>query len=198
MANVVDIAGYEPTKSDQFFFDTNVWISLLFEDQSGHASRHNDRLSAFFTKTIANCSTILITPVVVSEFVHAYFKVDANHWGGDRGLDRSAMSSTRFFKHEYRQSDRYEKTKKKVRKLIARQMLRFSEPVPEFLFAEEGPKITLEETLETMEDVGDFNDAYFVELAYKLGLKLVTNDADFGATKRDVTILTPNRKMLAS
>ena len=42
----------------------------------------------------------------------------------------------------------------------------------------------------------DFNDRYYLKLAEKEGIKIITNDADFYSDLGDVEVITANRNLL--
>lgn len=175
--SVLAVNNYSFAPDDELLLDTNVWL-LVYGPQ-----RPGDSRVATYSQALANIlaanSRIYIDVLIVSEFINTYARLKWNVMGKPRGDFKRFRKSPDF---------------KPVAQDIAadvRQVLKHCSRV-------ENGFATLDIDGMVMEYSGgnsDFNDQVLAALCKERGLKLVTDDGDFGG--QGISVVTANRKLLA-
>lgn len=122
----------------------------------------------------------------MSEFINTYCRQEYNRY-----LRREGKDSGNFdFKHKYRATQDYNEAINEIHNIVNNQILKIFYKLDD-IFSE----IDITSIYDTPSEF-DFNDRYYLKLAEKEGIKIVTNDADFYSDLCDVEIITANRKLL--
>ena len=152
--------------TDQFFFDTNVWI-LLFSPIANYQLNDQKRYSAFFKELLRKDSPIFITSMIISEFANVQLRLDFNQWKSKSGITHPD------YKKDFIGTNEYKKSVASV-VLQIKKILRL--PIV-FKVSDNFNGIDFDNIITNFEYV-DFNDSYIAELAQRNNYKIVTNDAD--------------------
>lgn len=162
----------------RYLFDTNVWISI----QGPYVDARDFRTQSYsglMKKILQHGGTIIVSPVVIMEFVKVFISIQFN------ALYQNQGDAPRF--KEFRQTPAYKEIAENI-----------SDEVFHLLGNSEFHEIGLtgdeyDQAAKTL--VGgalEFNDALLVQICMNNGFILVTDDYDFADSKID--ILSANRK----
>lgn len=163
---VLDITKYEPQPDDNFFLDTNVWISV-FEPTGNARENAQSSYSSFLSKIFLANSKIHISSMVISEYINVLLRIDFNLW---KDVNNSPYAD---FKKDYRKTTRYKEKSSMIATTLMKQIL------PKCIKLNDNfNKIKLNALFENLSD-SDFNDLYIIELAKNNNLKIVSDDRDF-------------------
>jgi len=174
--NFLNARDYVPKEGDVFLVDTNVLVCLFtpFTDTDKSIGRQ-------YEDFIINRNPKLVIPsMVLSEFVSTNLKNKYNIFKGLNGIDIAYK--------EYRMLPEFEEELEHLKNVIDRQILKIMEKTDD-----DFTEIDIMECFSGAAESFDFSDKYYVELAKRKGLKILTNDFDFSVVK-DVDIVTTNNK----
>lgn len=183
---VIDARTHIPKKGDIYFPDCNILMYLTYTNGSYQLTLVSE-YSNLFTKIIESHSKLIITDILLSEFVNTYIQTEfhrlakLNHWSHDK----------RYFKSVFKKTQEYENILKEIRIIINRQLL----PVSDFVdspFSEFTSKI--DEVFDRPKTF-DFNDRYYGYEMEKRNAYIISNDADF-ADVPNCNIITTNNALL--
>ncbi|CRZ34601.1 PIN domain-containing protein [Herbinix hemicellulosilytica] len=181
---IINAANYTPTSNDRLFFDCNVMMYIFYT--AGSYSNNDIRIyTNIFNNAIRNKASIFIPSIFISEFVNSYIQAEYKRYIRINQLDKETFK----FKYDYRQTDDYKDTIQDVSNIINNQLLIIGHKLDD-IFSE----IDISNIFNN-EQTFDFNDRYYIELAKKNNLKIITNDSDFYIDE-NVDIITYNRKLL--
>jgi hypothetical protein len=177
-----DIQTYKPSENDKFLVDTNVWL-FLHCPLGNHRQNVIAKYSKFYKDIVIAKSKILISSSVVCEFMNRYVKLDYD-------LQKSTNSAIQEYKRTYRPTAEYKATVKQAAAAINK-ILPSCQKIHDNFDA-----ISMVNIFNHMEHV-DVSDSYMFELVNNQGIKILTDDADFGIFKDKCDIYTSNPKLLA-
>lgn len=179
-----------------YLFDTSLWLKILkppFEGLSKQEIKYQEFFESF--KLSPKKPKILLTSLIISEII--------NRWLRDYGLNkyfeehpeehemflqRDAKYKREYFKIIYRPTKHYSDTYNS----ICEDLLAY-ESYCVCSHDEFGSELCLQEVLTFASPKLDFNDNYYVLLAKKKNVPIVTDDADFFVD--GITVLTYNTKL---
>ncbi len=164
--------------SDQFFFDTNVWLILYgtFADYHKNEQRvYSDLLEQIITYD----KPIFFTAMILSEFSNVILRRDFKQWTDTNNLVRKE------FKRDFVGTAEYKNSVETITASINR-ILKLPNLI---LIADSFNAISKDNVLNNFKIV-DLNDAYFAELAIRNNYKVVTNDRDFQKLGSKIDVLT--------
>ncbi|MFO3727285.1 hypothetical protein [Butyricimonas muris] len=165
MNNILDIKNYNPSSTDCFFFDNNVWIFLYCP--IGNISLSKQKDYSIFLQKIQTCrASIFINSMVMSEFANTCLRLDFNLWREE------TRNHTAEYKKDYLKTSRSKGTISAVI-AAAKNILKITERSSDNFNA-----ISLNNVFAHFEDI-DFNDSYYIEFCKTMSLILVTDDNDF-------------------
>lgn len=168
---------YTPMSEDVFFFDTNIWLHLC-ASIGNYGYNKQRQCSRLLNDISINGNKILLTSLILSEFINAYLKMEfyvlaeKNKW------------SRHDYKNLYRNTPECQSHMDCVKQIIQRQILpkttmindRFSRNIIDDIF-------------KNFKNNADFNDYYFLELARSNKLIIVTDDQDFTNICENITVI---------
>jgi predicted nucleic acid-binding protein len=164
--------------SDQFFFDTNVWL-LLFGSVADFEKKDQKAYSKLLEDLIVKDKPIFISSNILSEYANVLLRKEFKKWVKDErkvGVD---------FKSDFVGVLRYNQTVELITISINKILkLPNIQPVSDSFHC-----INTENILNNFKIV-DFNDAYIGELALQNKYKVVTNDKDFQKLNSGIEIIT--------
>jgi len=170
----LSITKYIPKRTDKFYFDNNIWM-YLYCPIGNYKDEVVNKYSDFFGKIIDAGSSIYVSSLTLSEFYNAYIRLDFNIWRSDEKKD---------IKKDFRPTEQYKKTNEIILRSIENSILGISQRIDD-----DFKNMPLNQLLDKIGLI-DFNDSYYIELAKRHDLIIVTNDKDFTNVKDDITILT--------
>lgn len=174
----INIETYKIGYTDEFFFDTNVWL-LLFGNLANYKPKDQKEYSKFFKQTLTKESPIFISSFVLSEFANVLLRAEFKNW-----KTRNNFSSTKDFKRDFGSTVEYKNCVKDIKiSLLSILNLPNIHLISDFFNG-----INYNNILNNF-DLVDFNDAYIIELV-KGKYKIVTNDRDFQKFESKIDIVT--------
>jgi len=175
--NVLAVASYNFKPEDELFVDTNVWLFIY-----GPQKPRDTRVAAYshaLARILAAQSRIYIDVLIVSEFINTYARLKWNVLGKPHTDFKRFRKSAEFkpiaqdiaadVKRVLKQCDRLEN---------GFELLDIDGLIGEYAAGD-----------------SDFNDQVIAALCKRKGLKLVTDDGDFGA--HGVPVVTANKRLLS-
>ncbi|MBU2446277.1 MAG: hypothetical protein KJ666_12015 [Bacteroidetes bacterium] len=183
MKKIIDIRSYSPSKTDNFIFDTNVWL-YLFCPLGGYKTLIIKDYEDFLVKIIKVNSGIYLSSLILSEFINSYIRLDFNikkHTNPNQFVN---------FKKDYRPSQDYSNTVSTVRATLKQQIIRITKNIDDGF-----SNYNLTDIINNI-DKSDFNDLCTEELSSISNLKIVTDDKDFKISTKTIEVLTSNPKLL--
>lgn len=176
MAKIFNINHYKPKKSDEFLFDTNVWIYITIP-----ALSHDQTLEQVYTNffgSIRNSKAKILTSfVIISEFVNRFLRNELKNYNNEH--------KTQITYKEFKQKQEYENSYKYITNIVNDVILKNSVIVT-----------TPEEIIEQESDVYnynkncDLNDNYIIELSKYYECFLVSSDKYMANSSADINVLS--------
>ena len=183
--SIFPVHGHQPKHGEKYLLDCNVLMYNFYTNGSYAATLRYD-YSVIVTKIISAGAKLVMTDVLLSEFVNTYVQAEfhrlagLNHW----------PHSKEYFKRHFKSTAEYHDILQELKIICFRQIF------PVFtLLAIDFPQMPLEDIFDHPETF-DFNDRYYGKVAKELGAYVVTNDADFSEIT-DINILTGNANLLS-
>lgn len=174
----IKLSQYQIGYTDQFFFDTNIWL-LLYGTVAGFQANDQLQYTKLLEKLITRDSPIYITSMVVSEFANVLLRRDFNQW----------ISNNNFigkdFKKDFVGTKDYENSVETISVSINKIF-----KLPNLVVV--GDNFNAIDKNQILLDfkLVDFNDAYYTQLAQLNNYKIVTNDRDFQKLDSKIDIVT--------
>lgn len=177
-------------------FDANLWIKIL--KPQFQQSEYELQYLAFFEKFKNNLKSpkVVLTAMVISEVVNRLIReYGLNKYWQDFPAEKLSFNSLsdidkkKYFKSHYRKTEHYRNT-----------CISLFEDFSDYEHLcicqndEFGNLITFNEAMTITDNKLDFNDQYYVYLAKKKNIPIVTDDADF--VVEGITVYTYNKKMV--
>jgi len=182
MSKLHDINIYQPTSTDMFFFDNNVWM-YLFCTIGNYEKEKQRKYSVFFNQVCIAKACIWINSLVLSEFCNAWLRLEYNKW-----LKKPGNTGKRDYKSDFVPTQVYKDVIKDIKNVLPTLLKKTERSTDNF------NAINLDSIYSELENC-DFNDSYYLELARMNHWKIVTDDADFFKNnKLNVEIITANIK----
>lgn len=196
MASITDLKDFDPQTYPVYFFDANIWIALIKQNNLNKKEKGFDDYINLFDaiinlngisdpkalKKIKYKPRIAITSMLLSEIINAYLRRIA--------MPSFLNNSYGDFKKDYRENIHSDYDKQL--KIIISDILSYS-----FLFQfvdDDFSAFNHDVFLSSLNRNVDFNDLYYLNLMEKNSIAIVTHDKDFNSP--NVNILTSNYKLL--
>lgn len=174
----IKLNNYQIGFTDQFFFDTNIWL-LLYGTVADFQKKDQNQYTSFFETLIQKESPIFLTSMVISEFSNVLLRRDFNQWVSTNKLVNQDFKKNFVGTKDYK--DSVETISISIRKILKLPNI--------ILVGDDFNAIDKEEVLNNFKLV-DFNDAYYAQLAILKKYKIVTNDTDFQRLSSKIDIIT--------
>ncbi|KYG71760.1 PIN domain-containing protein [Roseivirga ehrenbergii] len=173
------IKKFKPKASQVFFFDSNIWLYLLYPQGNLMAQSYIKTYSEFSDKILRNHCSVVTNIIQISEIINVVIKQEYNIYNRKGGELN--------FKN-FRDSKEGKTSLIKAKTLID-QLIRITQIQSETLTDSEIRLIV------NQCDCADFNDVYFAKFCEKQNAILVTHDFDFKALNHiSITTLSANQK----
>lgn len=187
MGNVVkDITLFSPLEDDLFILDCNV-LMYVFYTYGGYKNKLMKPYKTFFNKIAVKSQSVLITSVLLSEFINSYIKNEYIRYLRENNLRTDQFN----FKRDYKPTSEYKETIKEISDIIINQLL----ALPSVVLCDNDILGLNIKDMFLNENTFDFNDRYYGELARNKDCYIVTNDSDFMSIN-NIKIVTANKYML--
>ncbi|MGI9255703.1 MAG: type II toxin-antitoxin system VapC family toxin [Salinispira sp.] len=175
---VHNLSSYTFSPGERILVDANVWL-YCHPAPSDSSYRFAQQYTTAFQKLVTANAQPIIDPVIVSEYVNRYTRTE---WKG--------RYSKQYRKYkDFRKSSDFPPIAQVAQKL-AKKILSFCQ-----IHSIPANKLDINQALTDFSSGNvDFNDALFVDICKKDGLKLMTNDGDF--TNGGIEVLTTHPKLL--
>lgn len=164
--------------SDQFFFDTNIWL-LLFGTVADFESKDQKAYSKLLEELITKDKPIFVNSIIISEFANVLLRRDFNQWVSTNKLVNQDFKRNFVGTNVYKNS--VVSITNSINKILKLPNL--------FRVSDSFHNVKTENILENFKMV-DFNDSYINELAIENNYKVVTNDMDFQKLNSNIDIIT--------
>lgn len=174
----IKLQTYKIAFTDQFVFDTNIWL-LLFGNVSYYQKNDQNEYSKLFKETLLREIPIFISSMILSEFANVLLRIEFKQW-----KTKNKFSESKDFKKDFGITQEYKSSVQNTKELM-NSILELPNiyMIPDFFNG-----INIKNILNDFSLV-DFNDSYIVELIGNK-YKLVTNDKDFQKLDLKIDILT--------
>lgn len=174
----IKLNNYQIGFTDQFFFDTNIWL-LLYGTVADFQKKDQNQYTSFFETLIQKDAPIFLTSQVISEFSNVILRRDFKQWVTNHNLVNQD------FKKDFVGTRDYTDSVVTI-SISIKKILKLPNVV---LVGDDFNAIDKEEILNNFKVV-DFNDAYYAQLAILKNYKIVTNDTDFQKLSTKIDIIT--------
>ncbi len=175
-SNVADVRTYSFVENEDLFLDANIWLIVF-----GPSSPRNRRVDAYsraFRGMLSNQCRIHLDVLVLSEFINRYARLK---WS-------IASKPCGDFK-QFRNSPEFRPLAEEIA-ANAKRVLGHCTRIDNGF-----DTVDIAAVMDEFSDgSSDFNDQIIASLCLRQGLKLVTDDADFG--NRGIHVLTANNRLL--
>ncbi len=183
--SIIDIKSHQPQTDNIYFLDCNVLMYTFYTNGSYAADLVYD-YSLLITKIINTKSKLILTDVLLSEFINTYIQTEFHRLAR---LNRWPHTKE-YFKKTFKLSTEYEDILQEIKCIITRQM------IPVFTLVDDEFSKTSFNNMFDNPSSFDFNDRYYGYCMAPINAYIVTNDSDFS----DVTqcnIITKNQALLS-
>jgi predicted nucleic acid-binding protein len=174
----INLNGYQIKMSDQFFFDTNVWL-LLFGTVANYQRADQASYSNLLQDLIRREKPIYITSMILSEFANVLLRHDFKQWITTNGLINQD------FKKHFIGTNDYQNSVITIKQLILNIL-----SIPNIIKVSDSFHNIDTATVLNNFGMVDFNDSYITQLSNQNNYKVVTNDKDFQKLENVIDILT--------
>ena len=164
--------------SDQFFFDTNIWL-LLFGTVADFESKDQSAYSKLLEDLITRDNPIFVTSIIISEFANVLLRRDFNQW----------VSTNKLVNQDFKKNFVGTTVYKDSVILITNSINKILKLPNLVRVSDSFHNLKTDNILENFKVV-DFNDSYIYELAVANNYKVVTNDTDFQKLNSKIDIIT--------
>ncbi len=184
--SVTNIRTHFPQKGEIYFLDCNVLMYIFYVNGTYSQNLISD-YSSFVNSIVKANAEIVITDVLISEFINTYIQTEyrrlaeLNGWATDK----------KHFKQVFKVSNYYLDIITEIKYILERQLFPICKRI----------NVDFQHmSMDTIFDIPktfDFNDRYYGLTAQHISAYIVTNDADFKDTT-SCNIITRNRSLLNS
>lgn len=181
---IIDITRFSPKKDDVFFFDCNV-LMYIFYSNGSYATDLVGAYSSLFTEIIKVKANILMTDVLLSEFVNTYIQTEFRRLAKLNNLQHDK----RYFKTVFKFSNEYKEILKELEIIIKNHI------IPIFTMTDITFSKFKYNNLFNIPEKFDFNDRYYGHTMSTFNAYIITHDADFSVISQ-CNIITKNQNLL--
>lgn len=184
---IIDVNNHTPRDGDVYFLDCNILMYMHYTNGSYGSNLVSD-YALLITKIIGSHAKLIMTDVLLSEFINTYIQTEFHRLATINGWSHSKQ----YFKHTFKASQDYADILQEIQYIIVRQMI----PIFDFVDCSFSDFKNDVGSVFSNPSTFDFNDQYYGYEMRQYGAFIVSNDADFS----DVTncnIITKNSTLLA-
>lgn len=176
---IVKVADHKVSSTNCYLFDTNIWL-FIYGPVAG-TDKKKQSVYSNLLRDIINCrATIFVSSLVIAEYVNAVLRIGFKQWM------RRTDNKNAIFKTDYRPTDDYaEVLKDAVAQVNEILSISVVEKKPDDFHNLDIPGI-----LASMNHNADYVDAYLAFSCEYSRLKLVSDDLDMQALRKDIVLVT--------
>lgn len=171
------ISKYTVGPSEEFFFDTNVWM-FIFAPIVGSRKDKQKAYSSLFAEIISRGATIWINSQVVAEYINRCLRMEFEQWKVLNGL------SSADFKRDFRPTQEYASALASAKSLISAILQKSTRQSDDFT------AIDIDAIIKSMGASFDYGDAIIIDLCKRKKYKLVTDDGDMTKATFSFDVIT--------
>ena len=171
------ISKYTVGPSEEFFFDTNVWL-FIFAPLAGAKTDKQKAYSGLLGEIVSRGATIWINSQVVAEYINRYLRMEFDQW-----KERTKRYDAEF-KRDFRPTSDYLSSLNSAKSLLS-VILQKSKRHPDDFHT-----IDVNAIISSMGSTCDYGDAIIVDLCKRKKFNLVTDDKDMTQNNYAFTVLT--------
>ena len=171
------ISNYTVGPSEEFFFDTNVWM-FIFAPLAGAKQDKQKAYSSLFGEIVSRGATIWINSQVVAEYINRCLRMEFDQWKNQTqnyGAD---------FKRDFRPTPEYLSAINSAKSLISAILQKSTRHPDDF------NSIDISSIIASMGSSYDYGDAVIIDLCKRKKFKLVTDDGDMTKASLPFTVIT--------
>lgn len=174
------ITDFKIGRQDKFFIDTNVWVYLFYPSVSKISQRISEKYSELLAEILEKENLIFTNLIQFSELINVIHHQEYN--------DVKRKGEFRGSFKDFRDSEGFSEAMKTA-KMLSGKITKQTNLQTGMFNSDEMKKMV------SNCDKADFNDIYFIELAKKENLHIITHDFDFKAASSFTnSIITANQK----
>ncbi len=174
--NLIRSKDFSVRASDDFFFDNNVWFHLYCPIGSTNKIKQ-EKYGKILESIRLLKRPIFINSLVLSEFANAWLRLEFKLWS-------KSITHSVDFKKNFVGTQRYRDAVNEI-EIAVNMILSLSTRS-----SDDFPAIDINQLMESFTK-RDFNDSYYLQLANRRNLKIVTDDADlFSDNNYNITVIT--------
>lgn len=174
---VCKISGYTVGPTEEFFFDTNVWM-FLFAPLAGSKANKQKAYSVFLGEIITRGATIWINSQVIAEYVNRCLRIEFEEW------KKRTSKYGADYKKDFRPTSDYQSTLLDIKAQVSAILQKSTKQSDDFHIADVNALIS------SMGSSLDYGDAVIIDLCKRKKLKLVTDDSDMTNSSLPFTVIT--------
>lgn len=174
---ICNIANYNVGPTEEFFFDTNVWM-FIFAPLAGAKHNKQRKYSKLLGEIISRKATIWINSQVVAEYVNCSLRLEFNVWR--KRTEKYGAD----FKRDFRATSDYLATLQDIKSQVSAIMQKATKYPDDF------HTVDVDAIISSMGQAFDYGDAVIVDLCTRKKFKLVTDDSDMANAELPITVIT--------
>lgn len=171
------VSKYTVGPSEEFFFDTNVWI-FIFTPIAGSKPQKQKLYSQLLKDIRSRSACLWINSLVIAEYVNAVLRFEFKQW-----IERNQKYGVDF-KRDFRPTKDYQIVLSEIKDQVA-DILSICQRRPDDFNA-----LKVEDIITSMGCKLDFGDSMIVDMCKRYNLKLVTDDKDITESEFSFTVIT--------
>ena len=171
------ISDYTVGPTEEFFFDTNVWI-FVFAPIAGSKPYKQKMYSRLLKEIRSRNACLWINSLVIAEYVNAVLRLEFKQW-----VERNQKIAVDF-KHDFRPTSDYQTALTDIKGQVTA-ILGICQRRPDDFNA-----LNIENIITSMGNKLDFGDSMIVDMCQRYNLKLVTDDKDIIDSEHPFSVLT--------
>lgn len=172
---------YDVPPRESLFFDTNIWL-IINGPMAGSNQRSQNLYSRILREAISRDASIFICSAVISEYINVVLRIGYESWLENNGF----LAHEKKYKRDYRETqdyaDQLEDAKQQIHEILEYKCVK---RLPDSFH-----NAPITQIINSMSNVCDYNDSYYLELCNKSGAKLVSDDADFLTLTSRIKLIT--------
>ncbi len=171
------ISKYTVSPTEEFFFDTNVWM-FIFAPLAGSKQGRQAAYSRIYAEILSRGATIWINSQVIAEYVNRCLRMEYEEW------KKRTSNYGAEYKKDFRHTEDYSTALRVVKSEVSA-ILQKSTKYPDDFHT-----IDVDAIISSMGQSLDYGDAVIVDLCKRKKFKLVTDDSDITKTEFPFAVIT--------
>lgn len=171
------ISDYTVSPSEEFFFDTNVWM-FLFAPLAGSKPNKQKAYSRLLGDIVSRGATIWINSQVVAEYINRCLRMEFEEW------KKRTSNFGADYKLDFRPTADYQTTLTDTKSQISA-ILQKCQRYPDDFHC-----INVDAIISSMGHSYDYGDAIIIDLCKRKKFNLVTDDGDMTKSEFSFTVIT--------